>query len=105
MAVFAGLPGTSEDANVAWIAAAIAWDVLLVFGVVGLVRGRLNLRDWLYPACVILGTLAALTAIPGAPGNAERHRATQTVPVLAGLRERDRLFASASGCAGRRRHQ
>jgi hypothetical protein len=92
LAVFAGLPGTSEDANAAWIAAAIAWDVLLVFGVVGLVRSRLSLRDWLFPACVIVGTLGALTAIPGAPGNAERHRATQTVPVLL-------VFASGIVCS------
>jgi hypothetical protein len=92
LAVFAGLPGTSAEANVAWIAAAVAWDVLLLFGVVGLVRGRLNLRDWLYPAVVILGTLGALTAIPGAPGNAERHRATQTVPVLL-------VFASGIVCS------
>ena len=28
------------------------------------------------------GTIAALSIIPGAPGNAERHRATQTVPLL-----------------------
>jgi hypothetical protein len=92
LAVFAGLPGTSEEANAAWIAAAVAWDVLLLFGVVGLVRGQLNLRDWLYPAVVILGTLGALTAIPGAPGNAERHRANQTVPVLL-------VFASGIVCS------
>jgi len=82
LAVFAGLPTTSKAANLVWIPAALAWDGLLILGVVGLVRTRLPLRDWLFPLCVIGGTLAALIAIPGDPGNAERHRATQTVPLL-----------------------
>jgi hypothetical protein len=82
LAVFVGLPTTSEPPNPAWIGAALVWDALLVVGLVGLRRGGLHVRDWLYPLCVIGGTIAALSAIPGAPGNAERHRATQTVPLL-----------------------
>jgi hypothetical protein len=65
-----------------WIPAALAWDGLFVLGLLGLIRSRLPVRDWLFPLCVIGGTLAALIAIPGDPGNAERHRATQTVPLL-----------------------
>src|SRR5207302_3748595 len=76
------LPTTSKAANPVWIPAALAWDGLLILGVVGLARSRLPLRDWLFPLCVMGGTLAALIAIPGDPGNAERHRATQTVPLL-----------------------
>jgi hypothetical protein len=82
LSVFVGLPTTNEPPNPAWVAAALAWDALLVVGLVGLRRAGLHVRDWLYPLCVIGGTIAALSAIPGAPGNAERHRATQTVPLL-----------------------
>jgi len=82
LAVFAGLPTTTRAVNLVWVPAALAWDGLLVLGVLGLVRSRLLLRDWLFPLCVIGGTIAALIAIPGDPGNAERHRATQTVPLL-----------------------
>jgi hypothetical protein len=82
LAVFAGLPTTSKAANAVWIPAALAWDGLLVFGVLGLARSTLPVREWLFPLCVIGGTIAALIAIPGDPGNAERHRATQTVPLL-----------------------
>ena len=48
--------------------------------VIGLVSARLSLREWLLPLCVVAGTIAALVAIPGDPGNAERHRATQAAP-------------------------
>jgi len=82
LAVFAGLTTTTKAANLVWIPAALAWDGLLVVGVLGVVRSRLPVRDWLFPLCVIGGTIAALIAIPGDPGNAERHRATQTVPLL-----------------------
>jgi hypothetical protein len=80
--VFVGLPDTNEDPNPGWIGAALAWDGLLLVALLGLWRSRLSPRHWLLPLCVTLGTLAALIAIPGAPGNAERHRATQTVPLL-----------------------
>jgi hypothetical protein len=82
LAVFAGLPTTTKAANLVWIPAALAWDVLVLAGVLGTIRSRLPVRDWLFPLCVIGGTIAALIAIPGDPGNAERHRATQTVPLL-----------------------
>jgi hypothetical protein len=82
LAVFAGLPTTTKAANLVWIPAALAWDVLVLAGVLGTIRSRLPVRDWLFPLCVIGGTIAALIAIPGDPGNAERHRATQTVPML-----------------------
>jgi hypothetical protein len=82
LAVVVGLPTTSEAPNPAWIVAALSWDVLLIVGVIGLRVGRLPLREWLYPLFVTVGTVVALSAIPGAPGNAERHRATQTIPLL-----------------------
>jgi len=82
LAVFAGLPTTTKAANLVWIPAALAWDGLVVVGILGVMRSRLPVRDWLFPLCVIGGTIAALIAIPGDPGNAERHRATQTVPLL-----------------------
>jgi hypothetical protein len=82
LAVFAGLPATSKPPNAVWVAAAVTWDGLLVLGVLGLIRSRLQLRDWLFPLCVMGGTIVALMAIPGDPGNAERHRATQTLPLL-----------------------
>jgi hypothetical protein len=81
-AIFAGLPATSKPPSLVWIAAALAWDGLLVLGVLGLLRSRLNLREWFFPLCVVGGTIVALMAIPGDPGNAERHRATQTLPLL-----------------------
>lgn len=82
LAVFAGLPATSKPPSLVWVASALAWDVLLVAGALGLALSRLTLRQWLFPLCVVVGTIAALVAIPGDPGNAERHRATQTVPLL-----------------------
>jgi hypothetical protein len=82
LAVFVGLPTTSKPPSPAWIAAALAWDGLLALGIFGLVRSRLNAREWLIPLVVLAGTIMALVAIPGDPGNAERHRATQTVPLL-----------------------
>jgi Dolichyl-phosphate-mannose-protein mannosyltransferase len=82
LSVVAGLPTTDEAPSLAWIGAALAWDGLVVVAAFGLLRSRLSLRNWLYPLCVVVGTVAALSAIPGAPGNAERHRATQTLPLL-----------------------
>jgi hypothetical protein len=80
--VFAGLPEPGDQLNVGWVAAALAWDVLLVVAILGVRRTWLPAREWIFPLCVTVVTLAALSAIPGAPGNAERHRATQTVPLL-----------------------
>jgi hypothetical protein len=91
------LDGTSQTAgpsSPAWIAAALAWDALLVLAAVGVVRLRVGAREWLFPLCVMTATLLALVAIPGAPANADRHRTTQTLPLLAVL---------ASGLAGARR--
>ena len=78
--------GSGGDTNSpAWIAEAIAGDVLLALAVVGGMRARISIREWLFPACVVLGTAAALIAVPGAPGNDDRHRAAQTVPLLSAL--------------------
>jgi hypothetical protein len=82
LSVFAGLPTTSDPPSLVWIGSALLWDVLLVAAVLGVWRGRLAVRSWIYPLCLIGGTVIALSAIPGAPGNAERHRATQTLPLL-----------------------
>ena len=48
----------------------------------GRARRRAKAFRFAATGLVIGGTLAALIAIPGDPGNAERHRATQTVPLL-----------------------
>jgi hypothetical protein len=75
-------PGETDSGSVVWVLDAIAWDVLLVLGVLGGIRARIPLRTWLFPMCVVLGTTAALVAVPGAAGNVDRHRASQTVPLL-----------------------
>jgi hypothetical protein len=77
-----GAPNGGDSSNLVWIADALAWDVLFVLAILGGRRARVPLREWLYPACVVLGTVAALVSVPGAPGNDDRHRATQTVPLL-----------------------
>ena len=77
-----GAPGSGDSSSLVWVADAVAWDVLFVLAVVGGVRARVPVREWLFPACVVLGTVAALVGVPGAPGNDDRHRATQTVPLL-----------------------
>jgi hypothetical protein len=80
--IFVGLPDTGEAPNVGWLGSALLWDVLFVLAALGIKRTRLEMREWIFPLCVTLGTIAALSSIPGAPGNAERHRATQTLPAL-----------------------
>lgn len=77
-----GGPGGGDSSSLAWIADALAWDVLFALAVLGGVRARVPVREWLFPGCVVLGTVAALVGVPGAPGNDNRHRATQTVPLL-----------------------
>jgi len=77
-----GTSMTTEPNSPVWIALALVWDVLLVLAAVGVIRRRLPAREWLFPACIVGGTVLALIAVPGAPGNADRHRATQTVPLL-----------------------
>jgi hypothetical protein len=79
------LDGTSLASNGSspvWTAAALVWDALLVLAVYAIVRTRLSPRHWLFPMFVVAGTVLALVAVPGAPGNADRHRATQTIPLL-----------------------
>src|SRR5207248_5530852 len=79
------LTGTSMSGQISspvWIAVALAWDVLLALAALAIVRTKLSLREWLYPLCIVGGTVLALVAVPGAPGNADRHAATQTVPLL-----------------------
>jgi hypothetical protein len=77
-----GTSMTTEPNSPVWIALALVWDGLLVLAVVSVARRRLPAREWLFPLCIVGGTMLALTAVPGAPGNADRHRATQTVPLL-----------------------
>jgi hypothetical protein len=78
-----GSVGIGDPGSLAWSADALAWDVLFVLALVGGIRARVPFREWLFPACVVLGTVAALVSVPGAPGNDDRHRASQTVPLLA----------------------
>jgi hypothetical protein len=77
-----GASDSSDTSSPAWIADALAWDALFVLAVLGGLRARVPVREWLFPACVVLGTVAALVAVPGAPGNDNRHRSTQTLPLL-----------------------
>ena len=77
-----GTSMTSDPNNPAWVAMSLAWDVVLVLAGVSIVRRRLSPREWLFPLCIVGGTVLALIAVPGAPGNADRHRATQTLPLL-----------------------
>jgi hypothetical protein len=77
-----GTSMTSEPNSPIWIALALVWDLLLALAVVSVVRRHLPAREWLFPLCIVGGTVLALIAVPGAPGNADRHRATQTVPLL-----------------------
>ena len=77
-----GLGDTVNAIDLVWIADAVAWDVLLVLAFLALRRGGVNVRDWLFPAIIVVATVAALVIVPGAPGNADRHRATQTLPLL-----------------------
>jgi hypothetical protein len=78
----AGTSQTSEASNAVWVAMALVWDILLVLAAYAIVRTKMPAREWLYPLCIVAGTVLALAAVPGAPGNADRHRATQTVPLL-----------------------
>jgi hypothetical protein len=81
----AGISQTSDASSPIWVGIALLWDSLLVLAVCGVVRGRLPVSEWLFPLCVVAATALALVTVPGAPGNADRHRATQTVPLLLGL--------------------
>jgi hypothetical protein len=80
-AVFLGWP-TTGDVNPVWIVDALLWDGVLVLGVAGAIYSRLPLRQVLVPGAIVLATIGALLLVPGSPGNAERHRSTQTVPLL-----------------------
>jgi hypothetical protein len=77
-----GTSMTTEPNSPVWIAQALVWDALLALAVLSVVRRRLPAQEWLFPLCIVGGTVLALIAVPGAPGNADRHRATQTVPLL-----------------------
>jgi hypothetical protein len=82
LSFLSGAPRAGDSSSLVWTGDAIAWDLLLVLGILGGWRARLAPREWLFPALVIVGTVAALVAVPGAPGNDDRHRASQTVPLL-----------------------
>jgi hypothetical protein len=77
-----GISLTADASSPVWIVTALVWDALLVLAAVGVVRRRLPAQIWLFPLCIVAGTALALVTVPGAPGNADRHRATQTVPLL-----------------------
>jgi hypothetical protein len=82
MSFLTGTSMTSDSSNPSWVVSALVWDLLVLVALVACVRERISPSHWLFPLCVIGGTVLALVAIPGAPGNADRHRTTQTVPVL-----------------------
>lgn len=82
LSFLAGTSSTTDNSSPAWVFDALAWDVILVAAVLGAARARLDLREYLLPLCVVGTTVLALVLIPGAPGNADRHRATQTLPFL-----------------------
>jgi len=82
VAFLAGSSNDSDSGSFVWALDAFAWDVLLLVAIVGGIRARIPLHTWLFPACVVLGTTAALIAVPGAPGNVDRHRSAQTLPLL-----------------------
>lgn len=82
LSVLTGTSTTSDASSPAWVLEALAWDCLLVAALIAALRTRLDPRHWLFPATVVGGTLLALVTIPGAPGNADRHRTTQTLPFL-----------------------
>ena len=71
-----------ESDNPAWIVVALAWDLLAILAVVGAARQRVSVRPWLLPSAMVCFTILALSAVPGAPGNADRHRAAQTLPFV-----------------------
>ena len=77
-----GTPVSGDSASLGWMVAALGADLLGVLALAAAVRARLSPREWLFPLCIVGGTVLALVAVPGAPGNAERHRATQVVPLL-----------------------
>jgi hypothetical protein len=81
-AYLAGVSLTSDPSSPVWIAMALLWDGLVVCAVASCAVRRVPARDWVFPLCVVAGTALALITVPGAPGNADRHRTTQTVPLL-----------------------
>lgn len=73
----------SEPASrLIWIADALTWDLLLLAAALGAWRARLRLAQLVFPAVVVAGTLLVLVVVPGAAGNAARHRTVQTAPLL-----------------------
>jgi hypothetical protein len=71
LSFISGSPTIGDPGSLAWTVDAIAWDILFGLAVIGGLRAR------------VLGTVAALVSVPGAPGNDDRHRASQAVPLLA----------------------
>ncbi len=84
VAVLAGYaPGRGQVwSQAAWIADALLWDGLLLLALLAVWRWRHHPRPFLFPLALVLGTLAVLAVVPGAPGNAARHRAAQATPLL-----------------------
>jgi hypothetical protein len=78
----AGLSMNTEPSSPIWIVAALGWDLLIVLAVLACFQRRLSASEWLLPLCVVAGTVLPLIAIPGAPANMDRHRTTQTIPLL-----------------------
>jgi hypothetical protein len=102
VAYLTGSAMTGDTSSPAWTLSSLAWDAVLLLALGGMVRARLGIREWLFPLCVVGGTALALIAIPGAPGNADRHRTTQTLPLLVVLASglaAARVTSSSSGRA------
>src|SRR5262249_31625845 len=57
-----GPSGTAAPSGLGWTADAVAWDILFVVAVAGGLRARVPWRDWIFPTCIVLGTVAALIA-------------------------------------------
>ena len=81
--VLAGVSDSPEGAGrLVWIADAVVADAALVLAAIGIVRERVNPRVWTIPLVMAVGTVLVLAMVPGAPGNAARHRDTQSLPLL-----------------------
>jgi hypothetical protein len=82
LSFLSGATTGTDSSSLVWTVDALAWDILLALAIIGTIRARIATREWLYPAVVVLGTVCALAGVPGAPGNDDRHRVAQALPLL-----------------------